>query len=294
MGLLYYVPLTRTWLGRLTGSFELNSHRAGTTADARLNGIFVHYEVSGPSDAPWVVLSNSLMTNFHMWDLQMEALRDYRILRYDQRGHGGTEGTEGEYTFELLAEDAMALMDYVGAERVHWVGLSMGGMTGQAIALNQPDRIRSLALCDTRGHSPEGRKEMRQNRIARVQQEGVGPMVEGAIRGFFSEAYVQANPVSIKWMREIIGRTSQVGVIGCSHALSAHNYSPRLHEILVPTIIIVGECDEGTPVSESQDMLGRIPDARMLVLPQAKHLSNMECAEEFNAALLDFLNEVEA
>ena len=259
----------------------------------RINGISVHYGVSGPEGAPWVVLSNSLMTNFHMWDPQMEALQDYRVLRYDQRGHGGTEATDGEYTFELLAEDALALMDRVGAERAHWVGLSMGGMTGQAIALNHPDRIRSLALCDTRGHTPEGRKEKRLQRIAAVRREGVEPMVEGCIRGYFSQQFARANPELMDRMREMIRGTSPSGVIGCSHALSAHNYSPRLHEISVPTIIIVGEKDEGTPVSESREMLKRIPNARMVVLPEAKHISNMERDTEFNEALLGFLSEVE-
>ena len=262
--------------------------------NSHINGISVHFEVSGPSDASWVVLSNSLMTNFHMWDPQMDALRGHRVLRYDQRGHGGTEGTEGEYTFELLAEDALALMDHVGADRVHWVGLSMGGMTGQALTLNHPDRIKSLALCDTRGHSPEGRKELRLQRIDVVRREGIEPMVEGCIRGYFSEGYADANGELMNRMREMVRGTSPLGVIGCSHALSAHNYSPRLPEISVPTIILVGENDESTPVRQSEEMLGRIPNARMVVLPEAKHLSNMERASEFNDSLLGFLLEIEA
>jgi len=261
---------------------------------SHLNGISVHYEISGPSDAPWVVLSNSLMTNFHMWDPQMEALKGYHVLRYDQRGHGGTEGRDGEYTFELLAEDALALMDHVGADRVHWVGLSMGGMTGQALTLYHPERIQSLALCDTRGHSPEGREILRLKRIKMIQRKGVEPMVEGCIRGYFSENFANENPTLMDAVREMVRGTSPLGAIGCSHALSAHNYSPRLHEISVPTIIIVGENDEGTPVWQSEEMLERIPNARMVVLAEAKHLSNMERVTEFNDALLGFLREVEA
>lgn len=258
----------------------------------RINGISVHYEVSGPSDRPWVVLSNSLMTDFRMWDPQTEALCEYRVLRYDQRGHGGTEGTDGAYTFELLAKDAVALMDHVGADHVNWVGLSMGGITGQAIALHHPDRLNSLALCNTRGHSPEGRKALRLKRIELVRNEGVKPMVEGCIRGYFSEKFAHAHPELMDDVREMVRGTSPLGVIGYSHALSAHNYSPRLHEILVPTLIIVGEDDESTPLRQSEEMLERIPGARMVVLPTAKHLSNMECVAEFNEALLEFLRGV--
>ena len=130
-------------------------------------------------------------------------------------------------------------------------------------------------------------------RIEAVKREGVEPMVEGCMRGYFSEDFASANAELMDWMREMIRGTSPMGVIGCSHALSAHNYSPRLHEISVPTIIIVGENDEGTPVSESREMLERIPNARMVVLPEAKHISNMERDTEFNEALLGFLSEVE-
>lgn len=259
---------------------------------AEVNDISIRFEVSGPSGAPWVVLSNSMMTNYRMWDAQLEALQDYRVLRYDQRGHGETDGPEGAYSFEMLADDAIALMDHVGAGRVHWVGCSMGGMTGQAVALNCPDRVRSLALCDTRGHSPESKKAQRIKRIEIVQRDGVEPMVEGCLRGNFSPEFIDANPELMDEMRGIVRGTSVAGVVGCSHALSAHNYSPRLHEIVVPTIIVVGENDESTPVSQSQDMFDRIPNARMVVLPQAKHLSNIERAVEFNEALLEFLSEV--
>lgn len=260
---------------------------------AQLNGITVEYEVSGPDSGHWVVLSNSLMTTLRMWDYQLPVLHRYRVLRYDQRGHGGTEGTKGPYDFELLAKDAIALMDHVGANQVHWVGLSMGGMIGQALALYYPERIRSLTLCDTVGHSLGDRKAKRAERIKRVEVDGVEPMVEGCLTGFFSQDFAETNPELMDQMRDVIRNTSVNGVIGCSHALNDHDYTPRLHEIHHPALVIVGEHDPSTPEADSREMADQIPFADFVILPHAKHLSNIERAFEFNATLMAFLDEVD-
>jgi len=254
-----------------------------------VNGISTHYEISGPEDASVVVFSNSLLSNISMWDPQMDAFSDFRILRYDQRGHGDTEGTPGAYTFELLADDVRELMLALKIEQAHFVGLSMGGMTGQAMALYYPEMIRSLVLCDTRGHTPEARKVIREERIALTEREGVEPMVEGCIKGWFSDDFVATNPALMDEVRKMIRDTSAEGLIGCSYALNTHNYSPRLHEITCPTLIVVGEHDVGTPVSESQAMQECIVGSELVVLSKARHLSNMEQADLFNTEVTRFL-----
>lgn len=253
----------------------------------------IHYELQGPSETPAIVFSNSLMSNLSMWNPQMAVVAEYRVLRYDSRGHGGSEGPPGAYTFELLAEDVRALMDLLGIERTHFVGLSMGGMVGQALAIHHPERVQSLVLCDTRGHTPEGRKKPRAERIALAEKEGVEPMVERALRGWFSDGFRKAHPEVMDDVRKMIRTTSKEGIIGCSHALNEHNFSPRLSEIRCPTLIVVGEDDPSTPVSEAQEMHGRIAGSKLIVLPRARHLSNMECAEDFNSALTAFLEDVD-
>ena len=155
----------------------------------RANGIEIHYELTGPESAPVVTLSHSLLANFAMWNPQMPALADYRVLRFDTRGHGQSEATPGAYDFELLADDTCALLDAVGIQRTHFVGLSMGGMIGQAVALKYPERIESLILCDTRSHSPPERSKSRAERIAVAQRHGVEPMVEAALEGWFSDGF---------------------------------------------------------------------------------------------------------
>ncbi len=255
----------------------------------RANGIEIHYELAGPESAPVVSFSHSLLANLAMWDPQMEALDNYRVLRFDTRGHGQSEATPGAYDFELLADDAKALLDALGIQKTHFAGLSLGGMIGQALALKYPERIRSLILCDTRGHSPPERSKARAERIATAQKHGIEPLVQRALEGWFSVGFRQSNPEIMDAVRSMIRSTSVDGLIGCTHAIDNQNHTPRLQEITLPTLIIVGEDDRGTPVSESRDMHERIAGSEMVVFPTARHLSNMERAEEFNEALLTFL-----
>jgi len=259
----------------------------------RANGINIHYELTGPTDAPVITFSNSLLSNLSMWDPQMDALKDYRVLRYDQRGHGGTEGTEGEYDFDLLAEDAKELLLGLGIKRTHFVGLSMGGMTGQALTLNYPEMVASLTLCDTRSHTSVDRKPGRIKRIQTAETDGIEPMVEGCIKGWFSDGFNADNSELMDEVRSMVRGTSVPGLVGCTYALNSQNHTPRLHEIDCPTLIIVGEDDPSTPVSESKVMHERIDQSSLVVLPKARHLSNVEQAEIFNETLLGFLSSLD-
>lgn len=253
------------------------------------NGVEINYELSGPESAPVVMLSHSLLANLSMWDPQMEALAGYRVLRYDTRGHGGSEAPPGEYTFELLAEDARALLGALGIETTHFVGLSMGGMIGMVLGIDYPEVLDSLVLCDTRGHSPEAREEQRAERMAAVKEHGIEPLVEGALSGWFSDGFRESHPEVMDAVRAMIRTASPTGLIGCSHAINVQNSTPRLSEITAPTLIVVGEEDIGTPVSESKAMQERIAGAKLVILPEARHLSNMERPAEFNEALAGFL-----
>jgi 3-oxoadipate enol-lactonase len=256
----------------------------------KANGIEMNYELSGKEGASLVVLSHSLGSNLAMWEPQMDALRShYRVLRYDTRGHGDTQAPVGPYSFDLLAKDAIALMDALHLEKAHWVGLSMGGMIGQTVALNHPDRLTSLALCDTAAALPPDAQSVWTDRIRTAREEGLAHLVDGTMERWFTPSYLKRNPPEVKRIREIFMATPVDGYIGCSEAIRRLDHLERLHRIDTPTLILVGSEDQGTPVSASEAMKERIPNAKLYVIPSAAHLSNIEQAEVFNRELLAFL-----
>ena len=262
------------------------------------NGIVANYELSGPEGAPVVVLSHSLGSNLSMWDFQLSALEPhYRVFRYDTRGHGGSQTTSGEsmpgaYTLDELGDDALALLDALGLEQVHWVGLSMGGMIGQNVVLRQPERFLSLSLCDTMAQLPSAAQSIWQERISTARNKGMEALVEPTMERWFTALYRDEDPAGLKLIRQYFLNTSIDGYIGCSEAIRQLDYLDRLQEISIPTLIVVGEQDSGTPVSASQAMHERIKGSHLEIIPNAAHLSNVEQSEEFNRILSNFLHNV--
>jgi len=256
----------------------------------KANGIRMNYELSGKKGAPVVVLSHSLSSNLLMWNPQMDALDPYfHVLRYDTRGHGASDAPSGSYTLELLAEDVIGLLDSLGMDRVHFVGLSMGGMIGQCLVLNHPHRLKSLVLCDTASIVPADAQPVWQERLDKVRKKGMGALSEETMERWFTPAFLRQNPPMVKLIREQILATPVAGYMGCAEAIRRLNYLDRISGIKIPTLIMVGEDDPGTPVSASEAMHERITDSKLVVLPSARHLSNVEQTDPFNTALLKFL-----
>jgi 3-oxoadipate enol-lactonase len=254
------------------------------------NGIHMHYTLNGPTAAPVVTLSHSLATNLAMWEPQTAALAEqYRVLRYDTRGHGGTEAPAGPYSLEQLAEDARALLAALGIDRTHFIGLSMGGMIGQLLALKHPEMLRSLVLCDTSSRIPAEAHPMWDERIRVAAAQGMAPHVEPTIGRWFTAPFVTRRADVVDPVRAMIQQTNPQGYIGCCHAIKALDLTEGLHAITTPTLIIVGEDDVGTPVEASRVIHERIKGSELVILPSASHLSNVEQAEAFNRALTTFL-----
>jgi 3-oxoadipate enol-lactonase len=254
------------------------------------NGIQINYELSGKEDAPVVVMCHSLACSMVMWKPQLEVLEPhFGVLRCDMRGHGDSEATEGAYTLELLAADVIGLLDALKIDRVHFVGLSIGGMIGQCLALDYPHRLQSLTLCDTAPVLPDEAKPLFQERMDTALSGGMQALVEETLIRWFTAPYRQQNPPAIGMIRNQILATSVAGFNGCSHAIMGLNYLDRLPEVTLPTLIIVGEDDPGTPVEASEAIHEQIPDSKLVVLPSAAHLSNIEQAQAFNSHLLSFL-----
>src|SRR5215475_41270 len=254
------------------------------------NGIAVNYTLDGPAAAPVVTLSHSLATDLSMWDPQLKALTArYRVLRYDTRGHGGTDAPAGAYTLDQLADDAQALLKALGVAKTHWIGLSMGGMIGQTLALKSPDLFLSLSLCDTSSRIPAEAKPLWADRIKTAQTQGMEPLVEGTIGRWFTAPFREQHKDVVDPVRAMIRNTKPQGYAGCCHAISALDLTDSLPAIKIPTVVIVGEEDQGTPVAASQAIQAKIAGSQLEILKSAAHLANMEQPEAFTKALTSFL-----
>ncbi len=261
--------------------------------EIKANGIKIYYELSGKKGAPWVVLSHSLASSLRMWELQMDALESFfQVLRYDIRGHGRSEVTEGAYSLDLLANDAIGLLDVLSIEKVNWVGLSMGGMIGQSIALNHPKRLQSLVLCDTMAIFPEDSLPVWKERMESVKAKGMQAQLEATLERWFTPSFLRLNPPILEVIRNEFLLTPVKGYLGCIEAICKLNFLERLSEIEIPTLIMVGEDDPGTPVSASEAMHQRIRNSKLIIIPSSRHLSNVEQPKIFNTNLIEFLKSI--
>ncbi len=255
-----------------------------------VNKIEMNYELSGKQGAPVVILSHSLGSSTVMWTPQIEKLSpEYQVLRYDTRGHGGSQSPGGAYDLDVLGDDAVALLDALGIERVHWVGLSMGGMIGQSIALRYPDRLSTLALCDTMAVVPNDMQGVWLERIETARESGMDALVDATMERWFTAAFRSAHAQAVAPIRRQFVATAVTGYIGCCEAIRRLNYLPRLNSVETPTLVMVGEHDQATPIAAADAMHEQIAASERVVIRDAAHLSNIEQQELFNTAMLDFL-----
>jgi len=256
----------------------------------RANGIEINYEIHGKEGAPWLTLSHSLACSVRMWDPQIAALKDsYRILAFDTRGHGASEATKGAYTLELLADDLHALLKQLKITSTHYCGLSMGGMIGQTFALKYPGVFQTLTLADTTSRYPAEAWALWQDRIKVVEAEGMQPLAQPTLERWFTEPFRKSSPAVVDDIRKLIVATPPAGYIGCSNAIPKINLTARLKEIQCPILVIVGADDPGTPVSMAKEIHDNAPGSKLVILPSAAHLANLEQPEGFTKALRGFL-----
>jgi 3-oxoadipate enol-lactonase len=256
-----------------------------------VNGIDVHYVLEG--EGPVVTLSHSLACSLEMWDEQARALRDrYRVLRYDTRGHGRTSAPPGPYTLPQLAEDARALLAALGIGETHFVGLSLGGMIGQVLALQHPALVRSLVLCDTTSRYPAAAAGAWEERIRAVRAGGMEAVVEATLGRWFTAPFRARRPEVAARVAGLIRSTPVEGYVGCARAIPAIDVTDRLATVTCPALVIVGEEDPGTTVEMAREIHAALPRAELAILRRASHLSNVEQPEEFNRVLVGFLDKV--
>jgi 3-oxoadipate enol-lactonase len=254
----------------------------------KANGITFNYEVDGPDGAPWLMLSNSLATNLGMWDGQAAALGpSFRVLRYDQRGHGGTEAPEGRYTFELLIADAIALMDALSIPRVSFAGLSMGGVTAMGLAQRHPDRIDRAIVCDSPCMSTPASAQQWEERIVVARDKGMEALVDSTVSRWFPPDVIAAKPPYLDRVRQMIRSTPPAGFIGCAAALADHDYRSQVASVKRPVMFICGEKD--APIAVMRQMHAELPGSRYVELQGAGHISNLDRPDEFNKTVREFL-----
>ena len=251
-------------------------------------GLRHYYRLEGTQGRPVVVFSHSLGCDHTLWDVQAAALSPhFRILRYDTRGHGATDAPEGDYSIEELAEDFMGIAEALGIERFVFCGLSMGGMIGQWLAANRPDRVTHLVLANTSPRMAD--PSLMEVRRRAVLENGMSAIAESVMGRFFTAASLAANSAAVAAVRTVLLATSPIGYAGCCAAIRDMDQTGLLSRIQVPTLIVVGDHDVSTPWSGHGEVLARaVPQAHVERLPAA-HLSNKERPRSFSAALLRFL-----
>jgi 3-oxoadipate enol-lactonase len=247
----------------------------------------MHYELDGPSDAPALVLSNSLGTNLSLWDPQFPIFaKSFRVLRYDSRGHGETSATQGEYSVEMLGRDVLQLLDALNLKRVNFCGLSIGGMTGMWLAVNAPQRLENLVLANT---APKiGKLDMWTERIRAVREGSTKAVANQVVDRWFTPEFHAKHPDQIAKTRQMIESTSTDGYVGSCAAVRDFDFCEKVDAIRAQTLVIAGTHDQSVPPSDAQKLAKQIPGARYIELPAA-HISNVEAASRFTDEVSTFL-----
>jgi 3-oxoadipate enol-lactonase/4-carboxymuconolactone decarboxylase len=254
----------------------------------RANGVELFYDLTGPEDAPVVVFSNSVGATLEMWDAQMRAFADrFRVLRYDTRGHGRSQVINRPAAIDDLADDLAGLLDALGIGKAHLVGLSLGGMTGQALAVRRPEKLESLVLMATSAHLPP--PEMWNQRVATVRAQGMEVIADPVMTRWFTPAFIARAPHAVAQTRKHFVGHDPNGYAVCCEAIRDMDLRPAIGAIRTPTLIIAGADDPATPVAMMEDIRGRIPESELIIVPKAAHLLNIERPEVVNSHLEAFL-----
>jgi 3-oxoadipate enol-lactonase len=251
------------------------------------DGCAIHVEVQGRDGAPALMLSNSLGTNLHMWDDQADELgKHFRLIRYDRRGHGRSAVPPGPYSMERFGRDVLAVLDALKIERTNWCGLSMGGMVGQWLGANAPNRVDKLILSNTAPYYVD--KAPWQERIAFVRDKGLGALVDANMQRWFTESFRKNNPAVIERMKGIFTGTDVKGYIACCEAIRDMDFRDSNVRVKAPTMVIVGAQDPATPPAQGEAIAKAIPGAKVASI-DAAHIANMEQPQVYTKTVLDFL-----
>lgn len=256
-----------------------------------VNGTEIACEIDGLADAPVLVFSHALLVARAMWKHQVAAFASrYRIITLDMRGHGESAAPDYPYSLEMLADDVVGMLDGLGIKQpIVFIGISIGGMIGQALGLRHPQRFRALVLSNTTSRIPPEGRAAWDERIETVRREGIESQVQPTLERWFSAGFRARRPEEAAWVADMIRGTPAAGMIGCGHAIKTLDYTNQLERIKMPTLVVAGENDPGTPVAASQAIHERIAGSRLAIIPGCLHQTPIEAPDEFNLNIAQFL-----
>lgn len=258
-------------------------------AEIAVAGIPLRYALDGPEGAPVVAFSNSLGATLEMWDALLAHLGgNYRILRYDTRGHGGSATRDERTEIADLAGDLAGVMDALGIGKAHLVGLSLGGMTVQALASRMPERALSATLMATAAFMPSGATWEERARTVRAQ--GTAAVVEATLGRWFTPGFAEREPGTVQAVRDRFVSCDAVGYAVCCGAIGGMDLRPQLAALTAPTLVMAGRDDPSTPPAMAEEICAHIPQAELVVLPRAAHLLAVEQPEAAGSYLRAFLD----
>ena len=262
---------------------------------ATINDLKIHYEISGqkPGTAPWVTLSHSLASSMVMWKPQLELLEhSFSVLRYDTRGHGGTQTTSPPYSLEQLADDIRGLLAHLGIQKTHWLGLSVGGMIGQVLAINHPTCLDKVIIANSNSQVAPPGVVMWNERAQSAKTSGMQPLVAPTLARWFTEPFHISHPQVLREIGDIIASTNPEGYAGCCAAISNMNNIQGIKKLSHPALVVVGLEDTATPLAMSQIIHENWQGSILKTIPHAAHLSNLEQAGVFNELIIEFLKGI--
>ncbi|AXQ21639.1 3-oxoadipate enol-lactonase [Acinetobacter wuhouensis] len=253
-----------------------------TSNDAEIN-----YQTFGDANNPAIVFSNSLGTKYSMWQVQIEHFqKDHFVICYDTRGHGQSSAPQGPYTIDQLGQDVINLLDHLNIEKANFCGISMGGLTGQWLAIHKPEYFNHVIVCNTAAKI--GQEQAWLDRAKLVREQGLKPIAETAALRWFTERFIQSQTQIVQSLSNDLAASSAEGYASCCEALAKADLREDLKNISVPVLVIAGQQDPVTTVADGQFMVDRIANAELFEI-DASHISNVEMPQEFNQALENFL-----
>ena len=260
---------------------------AATTSRVRGAAGNIALHIWGSSTAPTVLLAHSILASSMMWERQgaLLAQHGFRAIAMDTRGHGDSDAPAPPYSMDALAADTVAVMDALQIERAHYIGLSLGGMSGFGLGIQYGARLHSMVLCDARADAPAPFAAVWNERIAAAQSQGCQALAAATAERWFGADFLARNPAIAQRFHETISATSSNGLVGCAQAIQGLDYLNDVHRINVPVTMIVGAKDVPLPDAMAE-LQTRIPGAKLEVIPNAGHLPNIDQPDAFDAALL--------
>ena len=253
-----------------------------TSNDAQIN-----YQTFGDAAKPALIFSNSLGTNFKMWQAQIDFFQqDFFVICYDTRGHGASSAPQGPYSIDQLGQDVVNLLDHLNVEKATFCGISMGGLTGQWLAIHRPERFNQVVVCNTAAKI--GQEQAWNDRAALVREQGLQPIASTAASRWFTEPFIQSNATVVNNLQNDLAAGSAEGYASCCEALAKADVREQLKDITVPVLVVAGQQDPITTVVDAQFMVERIANSQLFEI-NASHISNVELPNEFNPAVKQFI-----